>query len=87
MLWWVRRPAFEGGKAMGQPFIIRAIGNSRELRAALEMPEGIAEKFGLKGLQMILIKETPKLELPAFANTRAADSASGQQHNQTAANR
>lgn len=74
------------GRVLAGPYTIRAIGNRKELRAALEMPEGIVAKRGLRELEMIVLKENQQLELPAYSHTRNAGSP-GDRGDQTAANR
>jgi uncharacterized protein YlxW (UPF0749 family) len=63
------------GRALTAPFQILAIGNPKELRAALEMPEGIIHARGLNVLQMIEIEEAQNLVLPAYSPGGAADDA------------
>lgn len=66
------RQARVNGRLLTPPFRIRAIGNPRELAGALAMPEGIMQVRGLKELDMITIKETQSLELPAFFDSPTA---------------
>ena len=71
----VGREAQVNGKLLAPPLTVRAIGNPKELKGALEMNEGIVQKVGLKDLQIIDIRERPQLELPAYSHTRVAGSA------------
>lgn len=80
------RGALVNGRVLAGPYRVQAIGSAKELRAALEMPEGIVVKRGLRELEMITLKETQQLELPAYSHTRVAGpTPSGER--QTAANR
>ena len=54
------------------PYQILVIGNPKELRAAVRMPEGIVSLRGLDTLKMIEIKESQHLVLPAFSHGRSA---------------
>jgi uncharacterized protein YlxW (UPF0749 family) len=74
------RSALVNGRHLAPPFYIRVIGNPKELKAALEMPEGIVKIRGLDELRMIVLKETKQLELPAFANARVADTPRPREH-------
>lgn len=73
------RPMGEGvtvdGMNLKAPYEILAIGNPKELRAALSMPEGIIQTRGLgpEVLKMLSIQETQHLVLPAHHNSGAAD--------------
>jgi uncharacterized protein YlxW (UPF0749 family) len=60
------------GRNLSPPYVIRAIGNPKELRAALEMPEGIVQNRGLNVLKMITIEEAEQLVLPAYSGSRTA---------------
>jgi uncharacterized protein YlxW (UPF0749 family) len=53
------------GRRLTAPYHISAIGNSKELRGALEMPDGIIQVRGLEILRMISIEEVQQLVLPA----------------------
>jgi uncharacterized protein YlxW (UPF0749 family) len=77
------RPAGKGvvidGRNIGAPYHVLAIGNPKELRAALSMNEGIIQTRGLDILKMISIEEAQHLVLPAHDHSstggRSADSA------------
>jgi uncharacterized protein YlxW (UPF0749 family) len=66
----VVRPAEHGivinGTPLQPPYRILAIGNAKNLRSALEMPEGIIVNKSLVLLRMIKIKESRDLVLPAY---------------------
>ncbi|MBI3910454.1 MAG: DUF881 domain-containing protein [Armatimonadetes bacterium] len=49
------------------PYHIYAIGNPKNLRAALEMPEGIIKAGGLDTLGMVQIEERAEMTVPAYA--------------------
>lgn len=80
----VGNSAVVNGQALSRPFIIRVIGNPKELKAALQMPEGIVAKVGLRDLDMINIKESQQLELPAYSQPGIADADPVGQHAATA---
>lgn len=79
------RAARVNNRLLIPPLTVRAIGNPKELKGALEMNEGIVQKVGLKDLQMITIKEKQQLELPAYSRPGNADASA--ESRQTAANR
>jgi uncharacterized protein YlxW (UPF0749 family) len=79
------RSAVVNGRVLNPPFRVRAIGNPRELYGALSMPEGIIQVRGLKELDMITVKESQSLELPAFVQSPTAGSRVGAGQRQTAA--
>jgi uncharacterized protein YlxW (UPF0749 family) len=54
---------------LGGPYRIYAIGNPKELRAQLEMRDGVVDKLELDKLQMIQIKEEPKVHIPAYSGS------------------
>jgi uncharacterized protein YlxW (UPF0749 family) len=56
------------GVVLKAPYVLQAIGNPKELRAALEMPDGIVDNRGLGNdvLQMLTIEEAKHLVLPAY---------------------
>ena len=60
--------------SMAPPYEITAIGNPKELRAALEMPEGIIQVRGLgeEVLKMVVIQEASDLVLPGYTGARSA---------------
>lgn len=72
-------PAADGvlvnGRPVKAPFRILVIGNPKELRAAVRMPEGIVSARGLDTLKMIEIKESEHLVLPAFSRDGNAGNA------------
>ena len=78
------RTAVINGAVLPLPLTIRAIGNPKELKAALQMPEGIVAKVGLRDLEMITIKESQQLELPAYTQPGIANSASAVERQATA---
>jgi uncharacterized protein YlxW (UPF0749 family) len=57
------------GAQLSAPYTIYAIGNSKELHGALEMPNGYIENRGLKLLKMYTIEESEHLVLPEFSGT------------------
>ncbi|MBM3459608.1 MAG: DUF881 domain-containing protein, partial [Armatimonadetes bacterium] len=57
------------GVQLSAPYTILAIGNSRELRGALEMQNGFVQMRGLDVLKMITIEEMERLELPEYAGS------------------
>lgn len=63
------------GRPVKAPFRILVIGNPKELRAAVRMPEGIVSARGLDTLKMIEIKESENLVLPAFSRGGSAGNA------------
>ena len=63
------------GRELSAPYVIQAIGNPKELRAALEMPDGIIQNRALNFMQMIEIEESKELVLPAYSRNRGADDA------------
>lgn len=73
------QPAGEGvmvnGRVLKAPFRIQVIGNPKELRAAVRMPDGIVSARGLEDLKMIEIKESEQLVLPAFSRGGSAGNA------------
>jgi uncharacterized protein YlxW (UPF0749 family) len=60
------------GRVLSAPYTVLAVGNSKDLRAALEMPEGIVKTRGLDVLKMIVVEEAPKVVLPAFRGPGAS---------------
>jgi len=60
------------GKLLPPPYRVQAIGNSKELRAALQMPDGFVEVRGLRVLEMIEIQESKHLVLPEYSSSRRA---------------
>ena len=54
------------GQRLTAPYEIRAIGNPKELRAALEMPDGFIQTHNLDILKMITLEEASNLVLPAY---------------------
>lgn len=60
------------GRVLKAPFVIQVIGNPKELRAAVRMPEGIVSARSLDMLKMIEIKESDHLVLPAFSRSDRA---------------
>lgn len=70
------QPADDGvvvnGRVIKAPFRILVIGNPKELRAAVRMPEGIVSARGLDTLKMIEIEESEHLVLPAFSRGGSA---------------
>ena len=70
------RDMLVNGVTLHAPFELRAIGNPKELRAALEMPDGIVENRGLGPdvLQMLTIEEDKHLVLPAYVPSRGPSS-------------
>jgi uncharacterized protein YlxW (UPF0749 family) len=54
---------------LAAPYHIYAIGNPKELRAALEMIEGIVKNRGLDTLKMIEIQEANHLVLPPYSGS------------------
>jgi uncharacterized protein YlxW (UPF0749 family) len=64
------RGVVANGTVLSPPFEITAIGNRKDLRAALEMPEGIIQTRGLDILKMIVIEEASDLVLPAYTGAR-----------------
>ncbi|MFN3650029.1 MAG: DUF881 domain-containing protein [Armatimonadota bacterium] len=51
------------------PFEILVLGDPRELRAALERPEGYIRERELDTRQMVELEEAPRLVLPEYAGT------------------
>ena len=51
------------------PYRIYAVGNPKELRAQLEMRNGVLEKLGLQALAMITIEESQKIVLPEYSGS------------------
>jgi uncharacterized protein YlxW (UPF0749 family) len=70
------RDMLVNGVTLHAPFELRAIGNPKELRAALEMPDGIVDNRGLGPdvLQMLTIEEDKHLVLPAYVPSRGPSS-------------
>jgi uncharacterized protein YlxW (UPF0749 family) len=60
------------GRTMTAPYHIMVIGNPKELRAAVRMPEGIVQARGLEALKMIQIEESQRVVLPAFSGSRGS---------------
>lgn len=54
---------------LGGPYRIYAIGNPKELRAQLEMRDGVVDKLELDTLQMIQIKEEANVQIPAYSGS------------------
>src|SRR5207302_10552295 len=54
---------------IGAPFHILAIGNPKELRAQLEMRDGVVKALQLDVLQMISIQESPKITIPEYSGS------------------
>lgn len=73
------QPAPDGilvnGRALRAPYRIEVIGNPKELRAAVGMPEGIVQARGLDVLKMIEIEESERLVLPAYSRGGGNDHA------------
>jgi len=61
--------AVVNGVSLSAPYTILAIGNARNLRRALEMPNGFIQTRGLDVLQMIVIEEDTKLALPEYSGS------------------
>jgi len=59
--------AVVNGTRLGAPYTILAIGSPKELRSALEMPDGFIQMRGLDVLKMISIEETEHLVLPEYS--------------------
>ncbi len=57
------------GVQLSAPYTILAIGNQKELRAALEMPNGFVETRGLDLLKMIQIEEADRVVLPEYSGS------------------
>lgn len=70
------RDMLVNGVLLKAPFELLAIGNPKELRGALEMPDGIIENRGLGPdvLQMLTIEEDKHLVLPAYVSSRSPSS-------------
>ncbi|MFN3650030.1 MAG: DUF881 domain-containing protein [Armatimonadota bacterium] len=60
------------GRVLSAPFEIQAIGNSKTLEAALEMPGGIIDNRELEFFQMIKIEKAQTLVLPEYSGIRRA---------------
>ncbi|MCC2672995.1 MAG: hypothetical protein K0Q72_5467, partial [Armatimonadetes bacterium] len=60
------------GRTMMPPYRIMVIGNPKELRASMRMPEGIVQARSLDTLKMIQIEESPRVVLPAFSGGRGS---------------
>ena len=54
---------------IGAPFHIFAIGDPKELRAQLEMRDGVIKALQLDTLQMITIQESPKILIPEYSGS------------------
>lgn len=54
---------------LSAPYTLWAIGNPKELRSALEMPNGFVQIRGLAQLKMIVIEEQEEIVLPEYAGT------------------
>ncbi len=61
--------AIVNGVQVSAPYTIYAIGNPKELRSALEMPNGFIQSRGLDVLKMITIEESDHLVLPQYAGS------------------
>lgn len=61
--------AIINGAQLSAPYTIYAIGNSKDLHGAMEMPNGYIENRGLKLLKMYTIEESEHLVLPEFSGT------------------
>lgn len=61
--------AVVNGVQLSAPYTILAIGNPKELRAALEMPDGFIQTRGLDILKMIVIEESSHLVLPEYSGS------------------
>ncbi len=61
--------AVVNGTQLSAPYTIWAIGDPKELRAALEMPNGFIQVRGLDVLKMITIQETQEIDLPEFTGS------------------
>lgn len=61
--------AVVNGTQLSAPYTIWAIGNPKELRAALEMPNGFVQIRGLDALKMIVIEEAQEIDLPEFTGS------------------
>lgn len=61
--------AVVNGTQLSAPYTIWAIGNPKELRAALEMPNGFVQVRGLDALKMIVIEEAQEIDLPEFTGS------------------
>jgi uncharacterized protein YlxW (UPF0749 family) len=57
------------GIQLSAPYTILAIGNSKELRSALEMPNGLLQNRALDLLKMIVIEEADELVLPEYTGS------------------
>jgi uncharacterized protein YlxW (UPF0749 family) len=57
------------GRSLSAPYTILAIGNSKELKNALEMPNGFIQNRGLDVLEMIAIEESQHLVLPEYSGS------------------
>ncbi len=70
------------GVKLSAPYEILAIGNPKELRAALSMPEGIIQTRGLGPdvLKMISLEEAEHLVLPAHHNSGPGAAAGADEH-------
>ncbi|HEU4754364.1 MAG TPA: DUF881 domain-containing protein, partial [Armatimonadota bacterium] len=66
----VGRNVSVNGQILSAPYTILAIGNPKELQAALEMPEGIVKVRYMDVLKMIDVKEAKGLVLPAYRSAR-----------------
>jgi uncharacterized protein YlxW (UPF0749 family) len=55
------------GMLLPSPYTVYAVGNAKNMRAAIEMRNGLVETRGLKILNMISIEESPHLVLPAYS--------------------
>jgi uncharacterized protein YlxW (UPF0749 family) len=72
------RSIMVNGRTLSAPYTIQAIGNPKELHAALDMPEGIVQTLGLEVLKMISVEEASDLVLPAYQHSGSPRLASSQ---------
>lgn len=63
------RQVVVNGRVLSPPYTLLAIGSPKDLRKALEMPEGIIQNLGLEVLQMIKVEESRDLVLPAYRSS------------------
>jgi uncharacterized protein YlxW (UPF0749 family) len=54
------------------PYRLYAIGDSKELRKALEQPDGFVRTRGLQAKKMIVIEDQPHIALPEYSGTLRA---------------
>jgi uncharacterized protein YlxW (UPF0749 family) len=61
--------AVVNGVSLSAPYTVLVIGNGKNLRRALEMPNGFIETRGLNVLDMISIEESDHLVLPEYSGS------------------